>query len=549
MIELLLSASLIGILSTALATTSFSIAPITSRVDDNLDITRDIGRIRDLVSNDFETFALLDDTSDALTQLPGSNAFTLSMDSVGSPPLEPDTTTISYRYVPFDESWHLVRFELDSPRSTESAAEKTVVSTHLPPPPNGWVVGDPIPHALTVATIESSTGVTRTATITFSNGSKVSTSGSIQILAEVPETDVEPVDPPLGKIRCGGSITIVFNTSSTTWSQGAASTVTGDLSAFVSSLIGTPTQIRFVAFERSAYSFYPDTSVGTYVDLLTPSTSITALLNRLSTLSTTSSSWRNGRNWEDGIWQATKRDSGTILPQLPDLIIFLTDGQPNRNRTNTTTDTDTTFNTADLTLAVAAAEQARLSGAMLMGILLGTGADTTAAGYLTSVFGPLSWDGSMNVLAIDRARTFSRPQGEGFNRLDEILALAGQWRCGGTITLQQRILSGGTSALPSTSWAFETTASDSPLVAQTSVDQSRPSSTIDFGASDSNQQRLITITQTPLSGHRHHSVSCTSSGVAVPTQTTIEPSGRTVIQLSASPRGPVSCILTAEPMP
>jgi hypothetical protein len=322
--------------------------------------------------------------------------------------------------------------------------------------------------------------------------------------------------------------------------------VTTSLTKFVESLRGTPTHVRVIAFDRNAYSFFPDIAIGTYVDMLGSPTTISSLLSRLSTLSTTSTSWRNGRNWEDGLWQATRRDTGTVLAQVPDLIVFITDGSPNRNRTNTTSDTDTTFHEADLTRAVTAAEYARGTGATLIGVLLGSGANSTSSAHLTTVFGQLAWEGSTAIAPLDRSRTFAQPAEAGFSRLDDIIGLIGSWRCAGTITLQQRVLISGVSSSPTDSWEFDVSASNPTFTQRTAVNPSRLSATVDLGGGDSAQARTITVTQNPRAGHRHHSASCTSSGVALSIQTVVDSNGATSILVPAPPRSAVTCVLTAE---
>jgi hypothetical protein len=549
MIEILISASLLGIVSTALATLSSSITPVSRVTFDNLTTARDLGRIQDLVPLDLSRYPLIDLSPNALAHLPGTNVFTLAFDEAEAPSTDTTVRLASYRYVEVEGAWHLVRFELADESTPLAQAIRTTVSSRLQAPPNSWQPGTSLSHAVTVLRSTNTQGDERWVDIHFSTGIHTTAAGQYRHLADAPSPVDTPLVDPVPTVRCGGSITIVVNTSTSIWNLGAAATVTTSLAKFVDSLRGTPTHLRVIAFERSGYSFFPDIAIGTYVDMIGAPASIATLLSRLATLSTTSTSWRNGRNWEDGLWQATRRETGTILAQVPDLIIFITDGSPNRNRSNTTSDTDTTFHEADLTRAITAAEYARGTGATLMGVLLGSGADSTAVGHLTSVFGPMTWDGTTNISPIDRARHFARPSGEGFSRLQDILGLISSWSCAGTITLQQRVLVAGVASAPTDAWEFHVSTSNPTLTHRAVVQPSQPTWTVDLGADGSAQARSITVSQSPRAGHRHHSVSCTSAGVGLTAQTVVDPNGSTSVIVPAPPRSAVTCTFTSEVVP
>jgi len=546
MVEILIAATLLGITSGALAMVSSSITPISRVTVDNLDIARDLGRIQDLVPSDLARFPHIDASPGAMGHLPGTNIVTLRPSTNSASPNVGDTRHVSYRYLEEKGEWHLVRFELADESTSAAEATRTTVSTHLAKPPDAWQPGTPASHAVTLLRSEETSVNETTLEIHFSTGARATTSGVYRLLAEAPSPITDPPVEPVPIVRCGGSITIVVNTSSAVWVQGAGPAVTTSLAKLVEFFRGTPTHLRVIAFDRTAYSFFPDIAIGTYVDMFGSPTSISTLLSRLTTLSTTSTSWRNGRNWEDGLWQATRRETGTVLAQVPDLIIFITDGSPNRNRTNTTSDTDTAFHDADLTRAITAAEYARGTGATLMGVLLGSGANSTSTAHLTAVFGQLTWDGTTAMSPLDRSRTFTQPAEAGFAKLDDILGLIRSWRCAGTITLQQRVLLQGVSSAPTDSWEFDVAASNPTFTDRAVLEPSRSSSTVDLGGGDSSHARSITISQNRRAGHRHHSASCTSAGVTLPVQTVVDSAGRTSILFSAPPRSAVTCTITAE---
>lgn len=550
LIEVLIASALIASTSVALAWTTSSTTRTTGFVEHVLASTLDVDRVHRHLPRDLDSYPTVDTLPTAMSSLPGSNVITLSADPSASPGAE----IVSYRYIRAGDSWSLVRYELATASTSPVNAPHSTVAELLASPPPAWTSGLAPSHAVSVSleTIPdaSSTLQRRSIVLVFESGEQIHVSGLHRNVDDVPTTTPTSVASPAPNARCGGSVSIVLNTSSTIWSQGAAATVTGAISKFIDLLRGTPSHVRIVAFERLAYSFYPDVSVGTYVDLLNPSTSLTALMNKLTTLSTTSSSWRNGRNWEDGIWQSTRRDTGSLLPQPPDLVVFLTDGVPNRNRTNTTTDTDTTFHSADLTRAVTAAEYARSTGAMLYGIILGSGADTTATGHLISVFGSVQWDGSNNVLPVDRARTFARPPSEGFTRLQDFLGLIAKWKCSGTVTLQQRVVNAGITSSPVDSWSFDVSASGSTDTLRAQVGGNKPSDTVDFGPANAGSQRVVTIVQGPRTGYRHQSSACTSSGIAISSvTTTVSSTGTKTVTVTAPADVPISCTLTSEVVP
>lgn len=550
LIEVLIASALIASTSVALAWTTSSATRTTGFVEHVLASTLDVDRVHRHLPRDLDSYPTVDTLPTAMSSLPGSNVITLSADPSASPGAE----IVSYRYIRAGDSWSLVRYELATASTSPVNASHSTVAERLASPPPAWTSGLTPSHAVIVSleTIPdaSSTLQRRSIVLVFDSGEQIHVSGLHRNVDEVPTTSPASVATPVPNARCGGSISIVLNTSSTIWSQGAAATVTGAISKFIDLLRGTPSHVRIVAFERLAYSFYPDVSVGTYVELLNPSTSLTALMNKLTTLSTTSSSWRNGRNWEDGIWQSTRRDTGSLLSQPPDLVVFLTDGVPNRNRTNTTTDTDTTFHSADLTRAVTAAEYARSTGATLYGIILGSGADTTATGHLISVFGSVQWDGSNNVLPVDRARTFARPPIEGFTRLQDLLGLIAKWKCSGTVTLQQRVVNAGITSSPVDTWSFDVTTSGSADTLRAQVGGNKPSDTVDIGPANAGSQRVVTIVQGPRTGYRHYSSACTSSGIAIPSvTTTVSSTGTKTVTVTAPADVPISCTLTSEVVP
>lgn len=199
--------------------------------------------------------------------------------------------------------------------------------------------------------------------------------------------------------RCRGGITVLIDTSTSVYTQSAATAMVSALRTFVQSLEGAPLRVRLVTFNLSAAVLAPSSTSGAQVSTLVTSSALSSMYASIDTLDDSSTTWRAGSNWEDALWQAVRRDVGTILTALPDLIVLITDDVPTRNRTNTSTDGDNTFHETDVSRAVTAATYARSTGATLAGILVGAGATPTARGYLQSVIGDDIASGSFSELS------------------------------------------------------------------------------------------------------------------------------------------------------
>lgn len=236
-------------------------------------------------------------------------------------------------------------------------------------------------------------------------------------------TDPVPVVLPVPH-PCRGGVALLIDTSTSVYSQGAATSMVAGVRALLDALTGSAMRVRIVTFDLLAATLAPTGTNGAQVSLLTSSTTLSALRASVEALDDSASTWKAGSNWEDGLWQAVRRDSGTIFPALPDLVLMITDGVPTRNRTNTSTDGDNTFHQMDLTRAVTAADYARSTGASLAGIVVGTGTTATALDYLRMVIGPEVTSGSFADLpALGR---------------DVVRA-----RCGAALTVVPRSESGG----------------------------------------------------------------------------------------------------------
>lgn len=512
------------------------------------DRTRDIDSLEDLLSRDLADFDIVDTSPGFSSSLGGINVISLTDPSSNAPVSPTLDHFVSYRYQVVDGSWHLVRYSVDGAPETPSVESSMSVARHLAPPPMSWTGSASPVHAVALS---SSTSADPQLTVMFDDGTSLTVHAHHRSMSAPSTSAPVTTAPPIAAVRCGGSVTIVLNTSSSIWSQGAAPTVVNELTSFINSFRGTPTAIRIVSFDRSAISFYPDTSSGTYVDMLTSSSNLTSMLAKLSALSTTSSSWRNGRNWEDGIWQANRRDSGTILPQLPDLIVFVSDGSPNRNRTNTSTDTDTVFNDSDLTRAITAADYSRSTGSTLLGILLGSNSSTLTTQHAESVFGTAQWDGSATMIPTDRASVFTRPAADAFSRLHDIVSLISSWRCGGTVTLQQRLVVNGVSTTPTGTWSYrlwrvDSSGTSGPTVQTRLSFPAMSSTTVDLGLLGENTAATVVIEHQLAPGVSFQSATCTAGTTTLsPLDVTVGPDSTLTVRVPVHIGDALSCTLTA----
>lgn len=235
--------------------------------------------------------------------------------------------------------------------------------------------------------------------------------------------------------RCRGAVTVLIDTSLSVYNQGAAPSMVAGISALLDSVTGSSMRVRLLTFNLSATTLAPTSTTGAHVPLLTTSSALTSMRASVEALDDSVTSWRSGSNWEDALWQATRRDVGTMYSSLPDLIILVTDGEPTRNRLNTASDGDDTFQSADLTRATTAATYARNTGASLAGIIVGNGATATARDYLQTVIGTDVASGS-------------------FAELPALVRSVVRSRCGNTLTLVPRIDTAGVLGPTSGTWTM-----------------------------------------------------------------------------------------------
>jgi len=224
------------------------------------------------------------------------------------------------------------------------------------------------------------------------------------------EPSVCKADNPTLSSSCGIDMILVIDSSTSIDSTELAQMKTA-FNGFVNAFLpNTPTQIAVVDFDTVANVIQGFTSnVG----------SLTTAINSVSSGGST--------NWDDALF-----DAGGLLPNRadkPDLIVFASDGNPNRIGPSGTSASES----AAVAAAVIRANQIKLDGARI--ITLGIGNDLNAS----------------NLIAISSADAYYSTD---FGTLATTLAALANTLCGGTISVKKLV-----DGQPASGWMFTTSVS------------------------------------------------------------------------------------------
>lgn len=551
LVELLITVTILGVIMSSLAAAVIvmlrSEAPTRDRIAESKDVTFLQAWIpTDLASavsrNVEPTYQPA-----AATALPGTNVITITRpDLSGSSATS--YVTISYRYVNDGDEWQLRRYEIRDPNGPSPEVTQVGVAHELAAPPPTWTATQPPVHAVLVTARNQVVlrPIGEDVDVTFASGEVFTTGGAglsseDQLPTNYTGGIVDPAAPPS---RCGGTVTIVLDTSSSVpWQNGQTALVNAAL-GFIDAYTGTPTFMRIVGFDISAYSYYP-TTAGQYVNILNPSSSLTAMRNKVDAQDTSSGRWGGGTNWEDGLWQAFRTTSGTPFAQLPELVVFVSDGEPNRNRTNLPSDGDTRYNSTDLSRAVTAANYGRGTGARVVGVLVGNDASTTNQGRMRSVVGPVTWNGTgpTNLGNASAADFFLPANSASFAQLGNVLRAISAAQCGGTVTVQKRIEVAGSLVEASGVWSYTTDVGVRELDLATSS-----SITFDYTFPTGTTTRSVRIGETPVAGYTFVRAECTSAGAPLGADRITSPTdGTSGVIVTLTPDEAVSCVMISRP--
>jgi len=551
LVELMITVTILGIIMTSLSAAMTVILRTERPIKDHLSESKDITFLQAWIPNDLASATsrnidpLYQPT--ATKKLPGTNVLSLNRSDIS----ETGITTnyvVSYRYVQVGDEWQLQRYEVRNAGLTTQVITQVGVAHQLAAPPTTWNATQSPTHAVTVTSRNQVVlrPIGEDVQVIFGSGEDFTTGGAGLSSQDQLPTDYTGgiIDPSAPPTRCGGTVTVVLDTSSSIPTQGGATSLVNAALGFIDAFSGTPTYLRIVGFDVSAYSFYP-TTAGRYVNILNPSTDLTAMRTKVDNQDLATARWGSGTNWEDGLWQAFRTTSGTTFSQLPELVVFISDGEPNRNRTNTPNDGDARFNTTDLSRAVTAANYGRGSGARIVGILVGSDAITTNQDRMKSVVGNVVWNGTGpsspgNAAAAD---FFLPANSASFAQLGNVLRSISAAVCGGTVTVQKRIEQSGVLSEATGTWSYTTDVGVRALnTSQTS------STTFDYTFPNGTTTRTVQITETPKSGFTFLRAECSSGGVALPASRLRTPTdGSPGVVITLTPDEAVSCLMVSRP--
>ena len=551
LVELLITVTILGIIMTSLTAAMIVILRTEQPIKDNLSESKDITFLQAWIPSDLAsaTSRNIDPLYQPTprTTLPGTNVLTLNRADISTSGVTTNYV-VSYRYVQMRDEWQLQRYEIRNVGLATQNITKVGVAHQLASPPPTWNPTQSPVHAVSVTSRNQVVlrPIGEDVQVTFGSGQEFTTGGAGLSSQDQLPTDYTGgiIDPSAPPTRCGGTVTVVLDTSSSIPSQGGATSLVNAALGFIDAFSGTPTYLRIVGFDVSAYSYYP-TTAGQYVNILNPSTNLTAMRTKIDNQDLSNARWGGGTNWEDGLWQAFRTTSGTAFSQLPELVVFISDGEPNRNRTNTPNDGDARFNTTDLSRAVTAANYGRGTGARIVGILVGNDASTTNQGRMKSVVGNVAWNGTgaTNPGNAAAADFFLPANSASFAELGNVLRSISAAVCGGTITVQKRIEQAGALSEATGTWSYTTD------VGVRDLDTSQSSSaTFDFTFPNGTTTRTVQITETPKSGYTFVRAECSSGGVAIPaSRLRSPPDGSPGVIITLTPDEAVSCLMVSQP--
>ena len=551
LVELLITVTILGIIMTSLSAAMIVILRSERPIKDHLSESKDITFLQAWIPNDLASASsrnidpLYQPSS--RTTLPGTNVLTLDRADISTSGITTNYI-VSYRYVSVGDEWQLQRYEIRNVGLATQTITKVGVAHQLASPPPTWNPTQSPVHAVSVTSRNQVVlrPIGEDVQVTFGSGEEFTTGGAGLSSQDQLPTDYTGgiIDPSAPPTRCGGTVTVVLDTSSSIPAQGGATSLVNAALGFIDAFSGTPTYLRIVGFDVSAYSYYP-TTAGQYVNILNPTAALTAMRTKVDNQDLSTARWGGGTNWEDGLWQAFRTTSGTAFSQLPELVVFISDGEPNRNRTNTPNDGDARFNTTDLSRAVTAANYGRGTGARIVGILVGSDASTTNQGRMKSVVGNVVWNGTgaTNPGNAAAADFFLPANSASFAQLGNVLRSISAAVCGGTITVQKRIEQAGLLSEATGMWSYTTD------VGVRDLDTSQSSSaTFDFTFPNSTTTRTVQITETPKSGYTFLRAECSSSGIALPASRLRAPTdGSPGVIVTLTPDEAVSCLMVSRP--
>lgn len=515
--------------------------------------------------------------------LSGTNVLTLTVPS-GS-----GVEVVSYRYEQeADGTWRIARYRISDPGQASESVSLVGVAYELPDPPDDWSPGEVPTHAVEVISRNQAATlpVGEDVTVKFESGNEFMTGGASLSAEEdlLPQDPVTLPDPTAPPTRCGGRIALVLDTS---WSVPDYSGG-GDLEAAATGLIdaftGTPSELTVFGFDALAYSLYPNLNgdPATYFSLLDDTvdsntngttdheeakaniralpdvdkndggssywsyqgTGYTGTGSRNNIVGWTQNRYSEsgtlitggGTNWEDALHAPFYTEAGALRGDLPETVIWITDGDPNQTRSGLLS---YGYSGNVVSVAQQAANAGRATGARIIGVLVGN-PTSTLENNLASVVGNNKWNGTGpddlgNAVAADYFTG-------SFDQLGTVLRSIAAAECGGTITVRKQLDDG---TVPSGQWNYSSPTGDQVLdtTAQSSI-------TFDFNFETGTIEQTVRITEEVQSGYAFLRADCSSAGTALdPSRVVQQPDGVAGVEVTVGPDEAVSCIMVSELTP
>ena len=355
--ELLISVSIVGLIAAVLS----SAIIVTFRQADSTQGRINVARAEqsvdtwlpaDLASTDVTRTDLpAVDTDPAATpcgncgsiDMSGANALQLAWNTTvpGSPPVD-IVTRVQYQYIQVGAEWQLQRIECVG----GNACTMRVVLHDLEPPSDlsaydpdltkpTWVLDVSAPED--PAELNLSDNARRILVTINGGGSSEGAGGGANTVSltagGVQTSDIEADDFTVpafvrAKSRCGGPVSLVIDDSG---SIGGAvnSVVKPGVAAFIEAFRGTPTQIQVVQFSSAARAIGPGGGWHRYFDM-TKDDEVDDLKDAVNSALVAS----GGTNWEEAFFHTLKNADGSSASELPNRIVFFTDGIPTVNRSS-----------------------------------------------------------------------------------------------------------------------------------------------------------------------------------------------------------------------
>jgi len=500
--------------------------------------------------------------------LPGTNALTIRRFDISGTTVR--EYYVAYRYVNVGLEWQLVRFEIRNDGTPAETVFRVGVAHELPAPPPGWTPDQKPVHAVEVKSRNQVVlkPIGEDVIVTFDNGESFTTGG-----AGLSEDEFLPSDPNLGFVdpsappsRCGGTITLVLDTSGSVPANNGGVQLETAATEFIDLFQGTPVRMNVIGFDRAAYRMFPTTE-GSFFGLLNPSADITAARNRITVLDNRDGNWNpslrdsplvdgihwdqigSGTNWESGLHMPFFDTANNPYPTTPDLVVFVTDGEPNRNIANAGGSNIST--SVAVASAQSKANDGRRTSARVIGVLVGADFNKASAiSNLKSVVGSVEYDPAANGGGGNAADAdfFRAAFVNTANALRAIMAA----ECGGTITLQKKVDVGGVlQDVPADSrWNFSTDIGDRLL------DRSVTASvTLDYSFNTGQPSKTVRIVEDGApAGYVFDRIECSKAGAPVSgrvTQPITDTDGQLVLgaDILLQADEALSCLVISKPAP